>query len=62
MAVIEYLRVVCEHTEGRTRYDDERLDHAMSVAIDTNDQFKHLIWDYQRPSFWETVNSFAPVS
>jgi hypothetical protein len=55
MATIEYMRVACEHAEGATPDDQERLAMAMRVGIRMNAKHAGQVADYQMPSFWDDV-------
>lgn len=52
---IEYLRCICEHTEGKRKADNFALTIGMSTGIRTNNQLKHLCPDYQSEQFWREV-------
>ena len=55
MTAIESMRMACEHAEGKTKRDKERLSHAMSIGITVNAKHAGLLPDYQKESFWDDV-------
>lgn len=55
MATIEFMRMACEHAEGKTKGDRRRLSDAASVGMRTNDKYSDEILDYQQDTFWEDV-------
>lgn len=57
MLAVEYLRSACEHSEGKTQDDRERLAKAMSVGIRINAKYAHLLPDYQQETFWREVKA-----
>jgi hypothetical protein len=57
---IEYLRGVCEHSEGKRNADNFALTVGMSTGLRTNAKLKHLCPDYQSEQFWHEVRQ-VPV-
>jgi hypothetical protein len=57
MLAVEYLRVCCEHTDGRTVKDREALTKGMSLGIRVNWKYKNQIPDYQRETFWDDLTA-----
>jgi hypothetical protein len=61
MLAVEYLRVCCEHTEGRTVKDREALSKGMCLGIDINSKHKNQIPDYQMKTFWADLKALPPT-
>jgi len=55
MLAVEFIRSACEHTEGASVIDADRLLLGVSVGIRVNAKYKHLLADYQKDTFWNEV-------
>lgn len=56
---VEYLHSVCELTDGKLKADRYALFVGMRVGIAVLQNYKHLIPDYQRQSYWDDVWAFG---
>lgn len=52
---LEFARSVCEHSEGRTLVDRDRLRTGMCASIDTLRRHKDHIAGYQDVQWWQEV-------
>jgi hypothetical protein len=57
---VEYLRMLCEHTEGRRRQDEARLRKGMGYAIDILEKHRKNIPDFKQPSYWVDIGERFP--
>ncbi|HRQ87319.1 MAG TPA: hypothetical protein PLA50_00870 [Bacteroidia bacterium] len=59
VATVEFLRICCEHSEGRTDADQARLSKGMRLAMRVARKYGERLDDYERVSFWNEVRDLA---
>jgi hypothetical protein len=55
LLTIEYLRYLCEHAEGRTQTDSERLRRGSSVGLRMGHKHRGQITGHQSAEYWKEV-------